>query len=191
MSIYTRKGDKGFTHRADGEKISKDDPLCRALGGLDELNSQLGFCTALMKSCTNESGRPQTGEHIKTLKSMQRQLFEVGVLLNPMASGGSAERKKILSEATKELECQIDRMTQESPLGEHFILPGGSPPAAALNVVRAVCRRAERSIVALRDAGMDVAAEVLEFINRLGDFLFVLAHVINNETGHDEAHWHG
>ncbi len=193
MSIYTRKGDKGFTHRADGRKIPKDDPLCRALGDLDELNSNIGLCTTVMESCTDEMLRQYIGEHVQTLKAIQKHLFEIGTLLGPMTPGGGiqTDRTRVLSEATKELENRIDQMTKESPLGDCFVLPGGSPPGAALHVARTVCRRAERSIVALGDSGAEVSDEVLEYLNRLGDFLFVLAHVVNSETGGDEAYWNG
>jgi cob(I)alamin adenosyltransferase len=177
VKIYTRSGDGGETGLSDGTRVPKSDLRIEACGELDELNAWLGFAA---------SQPGQDADVRKVLAHLQRDLLALGARLSD-PSGRPAPRapKASLTVAdVKRLEDWIDRYDGE--LGElrQFILPGGSAAGASLHVARAVCRRAERRIVAL---GPD--ADALAYINRLSDLLFVLARAANKRAGLAEAEW--
>jgi cob(I)alamin adenosyltransferase len=162
--IYTRGGDKGETSLGDGSRVSKLDPRVAAMGDVDELNSLLGL-----------AGR---------LDRIQNELFDLGADLSvPFA--GHEDRLRVTQEAVDRLEQEID--TANQTLGElkSFVLPGGSERAALLFLARAVCRRAERILLAVSDTNPLAAV----YLNRLSDLLFVLARAANAEAGVDEPLW--
>ncbi len=179
MKIYTRTGDDGDTGLFDGTRVSKSDPRVAAYGDVDELNAWLGF----VRGSTDD-------QDVRTmLEQIQRDLFGLGARLADPA-------KRIAERVTKaavtpqdiaRLEDSIDRLESELPPLRRFILAGGSTPGAALHVARTVCRRAERSIVAL---GSDaIEPELLIYINRLSDLLFVMARAVNSRAGAPELEW--
>jgi cob(I)alamin adenosyltransferase len=179
VKIYTRTGDDGDTGLFDGTRVSKSDPRVAAYGDVDELNAWLGF----VRASTDDPD-------VRTvLEQIQRDLFGLGARLADPA-------KRIAERVTKaavtpqdiaRLEDSIDRLESELPPLRRFILAGGSTPGAALHVARTVCRRAERSIVAL---GSDaVEPELLIYINRLSDLLFVMARAVNRRAGAPELEW--
>jgi cob(I)alamin adenosyltransferase len=159
--IYTRGGDKGETSLGDGSRVSKLDPRVAAMGDVDELNSLVGWAGGLDR--------------------IQNELFDLGADLSvPFAEGD--ERLRITEEAVGRLEHEIDEANAALPELKSFVLPGGNERAARLFLARAVCRRAERVVLALPDANPRDAV----YLNRLSDLLFVLARAAN---GGDEPLW--
>lgn len=191
--IYTRTGDDGTTGLGDGSRVMKTSSRVAAYGTVDEANAAIGMCLV----------QPGTGELpglAELLQSIQQDLFDLGGDLcvpvqaeaKPGATGKLRDESKALrvtAAQTERLEEQIDHWNERlSPL-RSFVLPGGSPVAAALHVARTVVRRAERDVIALRDA--EPAAtnpETVRYLNRLSDLLFVLARVANRD-GQDDVLW--
>ena len=162
--IYTRGGDKGETSLGDGSRVSKLDPRVAAVGDVDELNSLLGLAGGLDR--------------------VQNELFDLGADLSvPLAA--NVNRLRITDEAISRLEQEIDEANTSLPELKSFVLPGGSERAAQLFLARAVCRRAERTSLAVADANPLAAI----YLNRLSDLLFVLARAANAEAGVDEPLW--
>ena len=162
--IYTRGGDGGETSLGDGSRVSKLDPRVAALGEVDELNSLAGWAGGLDR--------------------VQNELFDLGADLSvPYAEGD--ERLRVRQHAVDRLEAEIDAANAELPELRSFVLPGGSERASRLFVARAVCRRAERAVLAVPDANPLAAV----YLNRLSDLLFVLARAANLEGGGGEPLW--
>ena len=162
--IYTRGGDKGETSLGDGSRISKLDPRVAAMGDVDELNSLVGWAGGLER--------------------IQNELFDLGAdLAVPFVEGD--ERLRITDEAVGRLEREIDEANASLPELKSFVLPGGSERAVRLFLARAVCRRAERTVLAVPD----VNPLARMYLNRLSDRLFVLARAANAEAGVDEPLW--
>ena len=178
MKIYTRTGDTGETSLFGGTRVGKDDPRVAAYGDVDELNAHLGLARA-------SNADPELDAEIVKL---QRDLFALGAqLADPTATVGAKISKAIVRDGDVDrLEQVIDRFEAELPPLTNFILAGGSPCGAALHVARAVCRRAERRMVALEPA---VDPVLLRYINRLSDLLFVLARAANRRAGAAETTW--
>jgi cob(I)alamin adenosyltransferase len=162
--IYTRGGDKGETSLGDGSRVSKLDPRVAALGEVDELNSHIGLAGGLDR--------------------VQNELFDLGADLSvPLAAAD--DRLRVTDEAVNRLEQEIDEANASLPDLKSFILPGGSERAAQLFLARAVCRRAERSVLAVPEANPLAAV----YLNRLSDLLFVLARAANMEAGVSGPLW--
>lgn len=182
MSIYTKTGDGGETQRIDGRRVRKSDPFLEAEGTLDELNSHLGLCVSEAIRLTKDKQTAKAGfdQIVSSLQAVQRQLFGLGVLLG----GVEATSKNAISQQSMEqMESWIDEANASLPELRHFILPDGGELSARLHVARTVCRRAERGIVCLADSGGAVPPIALQYSNRLGDLLFVLARVANAKLG--------
>lgn len=171
--IYTRKGDSGFTSLGD-RSISKDDLLIEAIGTVDELNSVLGFIV---------SQKVQTAEIEATLTQIQHDLFDLGAELHV------PERITINTEKVSELEKILDKWNATLPPLQEFVLPRGNPKAAACHIARTVCRRAERCMVRLHRQVTLANPEMLRYLNRLSDVLFVMARMLAKETGEKEILW--
>jgi cob(I)alamin adenosyltransferase len=170
--IYTRTGDDGTTGLADGSRARKDAPRLVAIGEVDELNSALGV---LLAETLPEALRA-------SLSFVQHDLFDLGGEL-------SVPGHTIISEAhVARLERTLDALNADLPPLEDFILPGGTRAAAAAHVARAVCRRAERSLVTLAHAE-NVPPLLLRYVNRLSDLLFVAARAINSHAGTGDVLW--
>lgn len=177
--VYTRRGDKGMTDLVGGVRISKTDIRLEAYGTIDELNAQLGLLVAMTD---DEQVR---GELIR----VQNNLFNVGTHLATDQSKTPLYASARLPEGeTAFLEQRIDQMNELLPQPQGFILPGGSTAAAQCHVCRTVCRRAERRIDALAEKAT-VGQDIIEYVNRLSDYLFVLAKIINFNTGQKEILW--
>jgi len=177
MKIYTKEGDEGETGLYGGQRVWKDALRVETYGTVDECNAVLGAALTLIEDA----------EAREVVTRIQGELFEVGAdLATPLARGEAAGR--VGAEATARLEAEIDRFEAELPPLRHFILPGGSPGGAALHQARAVCRRAERRLVALGQAE-PVSPEVARYLNRLSDHLFVLARLVNSRAGAPETIW--
>ncbi len=179
MKIYTKTGDGGETGLFGGPRVGKDDGRVSAYGEVDELNAAVGAARAC--------GAPPELEVL--LAAVQDRLFSLGAeLATPAGARTRARLPAIDASWAGELEEAMDRFDGELPPLRHFILPGGSPLAAALHLARAVCRRAERQVVALHRREQ-VAPEVLAYLNRLSDFLFVTARLANHRAGVREQRW--
>ncbi|MEL6676783.1 MAG: cob(I)yrinic acid a,c-diamide adenosyltransferase [Bacteroidota bacterium] len=178
MKIYTKKGDAGKTSLLGGTRVSKDDLRIEAYGTVDELNAHLGWLGD-QEACR---------EHLPLIRVIQEKLFLVGSLL---ANDPEKSRFK-LPELTEEdvflLEKSIDNMNEALPPLKNFILPGGHPANSGAHLARTVCRRAERRVVTL-DALQPLQPEIMTYLNRLSDWLFVLGRVISHEQGAAEIPW--
>jgi cob(I)alamin adenosyltransferase len=178
MKIYTRTGDTGETSLFGGTRVSKDDPRVEAYGEVDELNAHLGLARASAPDAEIDA----------ELVQLQRDLFALGAqLADPRGRIADRSAKAQLGDDdVARIEQLIDRLEAGLPPLRHFVLAGGTPCASALHVARAVCRRAERAMVALDPA---VDPVLLQYINRLSDLLFVLARTANQRAGATEAIW--
>jgi cob(I)alamin adenosyltransferase len=179
MKIYTKTGDTGETGLFGGTRLSKAAPQVAAYGDVDELNSAIGIARTY----------PIDAERDVLLASIQSELFNVGAEL--ATRPGKETGVPLVSDAEIEaLERAIDRAEEELPQLATFILPGGAPGAAFLHLARTVCRRAERSVVSL--GGIEpVRGEVLRYLNRLSDLLFVLARLANARAQVVDVPWEG
>lgn len=160
MSIYTKKGDKGKTFLFDGKKISKNSPICEALGSLDEVNSWLGV--------------------IGGLKETQKDLMIISSIL-------AGAKINFSSSKTEDLERKIDKLENKLPKLDGFIIPQGK--SAKLHFARALIRRAERAVVALHRSPSTVHCSLLTYLNRLSDYVFTLARYSNFKEGKKEEIW--
>ena len=174
--IYTRTGDDGTTGKADGSRIAKDDGLIAAIGDVDELNSVLATVIIHVPESFTDS-----------LRSVQNRLFDIGAEL-AMTGSDYGPFPGITADDVAQLEQELDQMNESlAPLKE-FILPGGCAAAAHCHHARAVCRRAERSLVSVNRV-QALNAELMAYVNRLSDYLFVLARSINHTQGVEEILW--
>jgi cob(I)alamin adenosyltransferase len=177
--IYTKTGDGGDTGLWGGERVPKDHVRVEAYGTVDELGAALGQAQVLAPP----------PELAALLAELQALLFELGAELATPPSKGQLPAGIDEADVTR-LERAIDEHEASLPPLKSFILPGGTPLAAALHVARAVCRRAERRVVTLREAEPVTRQTTVVFLNRLGDLLFVLARRANHLAGTADVAWH-
>ncbi|HZB26475.1 MAG TPA: cob(I)yrinic acid a,c-diamide adenosyltransferase, partial [Vicinamibacterales bacterium] len=179
VKIYTRTGDGGETALFDGTRVPKSDLRVAAYGEVDELNAWLGLVRAV----------PLDGDLTAMVVRIQRDLFALGSrLADPSRRiAGRVAKVAISAGDIERLEQWIDALEGEVPPLRRFILAGGTPAGASLHVARTTCRRAERAIVALGDAS--VPPELLTYVNRLSDLLFVMARVVNHRAALPEEEW--
>ncbi|MGD9329816.1 MAG: cob(I)yrinic acid a,c-diamide adenosyltransferase [Desulfobacterales bacterium] len=185
MKVYTGGGDRGKTSLFSGERISKDDIRVEAYGDVDELNSLLGAVIAVLPV--------EDGERIEELRQIQSDLFRIGACLATSGEDPTfAATRDLPPEAARFLEQAIDRMDESLPRLTQFILPGGHPAACWGHVARCVCRRAERHtvrIVRQSSTSPDLYAGTLIYLNRLSDYLFVLARHCNRISDTPDTPW--
>jgi len=179
-TVYTRRGDEGMTDLVGGVRISKSDIRLEAYGTIDELSSHLGLLLALL---------PDDDEERPLLLRIQSNLFNVGThLATDQSQTPLYDSARLPEGETELLEHRIDEMNVLLPDYQGFILPGGTVAAAQCHVCRTVCRRAERCIDSLAE-NVAVGSDIVQYVNRLSDYLFVLAKIINFNTGHQEILW--
>jgi len=171
--IYTRGGDKGETSLGDGSRVSKLDPLVRAYGAVDELNSVLGWANVQVAD--------------ERLRRIQNELFDLGADLSVPFEPDDG-KLRIAQEAIDRLEQECDETNALLPELKSFVLPGGTEVGSRLHVARAVCRRAE-SVALWAASERPVNPLVLVYLNRLSDLLFILARAANAEAGVDGPLW--
>lgn len=177
MKIYTKKGDSGDTSLFGGQRVSKSTERIEAYGNVDELNSFVGLVASYEIS---KKGADY-------LQKVQELLFTLGAdLATPLSSKTRIDR--IGENDIQFLEKAIDEMEKDLEPLKNFILPGGSQPGATLHVARTVCRRAERAAVACQEVD-EISDNCIKFLNRLSDFLFVIARYENKEAGVRETPW--
>lgn len=169
--IYTKTGDAGETGLGDGTRVRKDHVRVAAYGDVDELNSVLGLIHA---TCPDVPDGP-------FLRDIQNDLFDVGA---DLCVPGTETGLRVAASQSERLEKAIDRLNERLEPLKSFILPGGSPAAAWLHSARTVCRRAERSVVTLA-ATESVNPQVVIYLNRLSDYLFVLGRIANADGTRD------
>jgi cob(I)alamin adenosyltransferase len=179
VKIYTKTGDSGETGLLGGKRVSKADPRVGAYGEVDEVNAWLG----LVRASALDPGLASMLERI------QRDLFAIGArLADPGGKvANRVDKTAVTGEDVTRLEEWIDQLESEVPVLRRFILAGGSPSGASLHVARTICRRAERAVVSLGRG--HVESEILVYLNRLSDLLFVMARVANRRAGAPELEW--
>lgn len=179
MKIYTKVGDAGETRLYGGIRIDKDALRVESYGSVDELNSSIGVARS-------NGLLPEVDGICETIQSA---LFALGAELATLTEQRPKLKIAIIGDDDiSGLEAAIDRFTEQLPPLTQFVLPGGTRCASALHQARTVCRRAERHVVALKKES-DVSAEILIYLNRLGDLLFVLARLENHRAGVPDIPW--
>ena len=181
MKIYTRTGDQGETGLFGGGRVKKSDPRVSACGDVDELNSAIGVARA----------SPPEALFDDLLTAIQRDLFSLGGHLatpDPDKVRKALEKAELDEGRIAAFERAIDEADAELPPLKAFVLPAGTQKAAALHLARTICRRAERSVVALA-AGTPVPGLFLVYLNRLSDLLFTLARLANHRAGSGDVTW--
>ncbi|MEX2415783.1 MAG: cob(I)yrinic acid a,c-diamide adenosyltransferase [Paenibacillaceae bacterium] len=173
MKIYTRTGDEGQTSVIGG-RVSKDDIRVETYGTIDELNSFVGIAASIAGEHKNND------DLLEQLLQIQHELFDCGSDLAYVRKGDRNE--KVQLEMTEQLEAWIDQHQEEAPPLRRFILPGGSLLSSQLHVCRTVCRRAERLVITMARTE-EVNAEVRRYLNRLSDYFFTMARVVNAREG--------
>lgn len=187
MKIYTKTGDCGETGLVGGRRVPKDDLRILAYGDVDELNAVLGVCRGINKGHGDATTRDAGAKLEKMLHLLQRELFDLGAdLATPLDSKVPVPR--VQKKQITNLEKWIDEIAEEVEPLRKFILPGGCELAAQLHVARTVCRRAERSIVALAKRE-EIGENVVKYVNRLSDLLFMMARLANKIEGVEEEKW--
>ncbi|MGZ5220702.1 MAG: cob(I)yrinic acid a,c-diamide adenosyltransferase [Chitinophagaceae bacterium] len=180
MKIYTKTGDKGITSLIGGTKVSKAHLRIEAYGTIDELNSYIGLCNDLLSDKNSSAILPE----------VQDRLFTIGAAL---ACDPEKETKMKIPDLKEEdiilLESEIDQMDEILPSMKSFILPGGHPVFSHLHVARCICRRAERSCVRLKSQNNEVEPIIPKYLNRLSDYLFILARYAGHVMGVPEISW--
>jgi cob(I)alamin adenosyltransferase len=182
--IYTKTGDNGHTGLLGGKRVAKSDPRIEAIGNVDELNAWLGLLADLFSALPDGTGPAVL------LRRLQEKLFTSGSLL--ACEPGKDLRMslpELVVEDVRRLESAIDEMDARLPPLKNFILPGGHPLVSQIHIARSVCRKAERSVVLLEQLEPGVPPLILQFLNRLSDYLFVLARATGQQLKVEEIAW--
>lgn len=180
FKIYTKTGDQGKTSLIGGTKVSKNNIRIESYGTVDELNSYIGLVNDLIQDETTNLA----------LKEIQDRLFTIGSCLacDPDKETGM-QIPDLQQEDISYLESEIDRMTAVLPEMKSFILPGGHPTISQLHIARCVCRRAERICVAMQEAELFIDPIVIQYLNRLSDYLFTAARYVGQLLKVEEVKW--
>ena len=178
MKIYTKKGDSGTTQLIGGTRVAKNHQRIEAYGTIDELNSYIGLVRD-QAICENSK---------QMLIEIQDRLFTIGALLASDPNKKSMQLPTIQVEDVKKLEKEIDKMNEILPEMRSFVLPGGHTTVSFCHLARCVCRRAERLSIDLSDETLQKKL-ILQYLNRLSDYLFVLSRYLSKELGAEEIPW--
>lgn len=179
MKIYTKTGDKGTTSLLYGTRVSKSDARLEAYGTCDELNSYLGLVKD-QESCKEE---------YDIFNRIQSFIFTLGSHLATEKEDTKGFLTPLKEEELKFLESEIDKMDEKIEPLKNFILPGGHPAVSVIHIARTVCRRAERRVVDLKSLEVEVNPLLIEYLNRLSDFLFVYARFVSKKQNVEEVPW--
>ena len=179
MKIYTKTGDGGQTSLLGGKRVSKAHAQLEAYGTVDELNAHIGYLASMALKKKRK----------KILIASQKMLFVIGAHLSLDPEKKGIKLPRLEEEEILQLEIAIDAIEERLPPLTSFILPGGGKVIAYCHIVRTVCRRAERRVVELQENDFPVSGIIIQYLNRLSDFLFVLAREIANEKGTEEEKW--
>lgn len=187
--IYTKVGDKGLTYLANGTKVPKYHLRIEAYGTIDELNSFTGLLRDQLHQMEQHKVMPRIAEIIGRLRRIQNELFDVGGELATPVDALDVSRQQVVShESVSRLEKEIDEFNDQLEPLANFVLPGGHQANSMAHVVRTICRRAERAVVALASEDT-IREEVSIYLNRLSDWFFVASRVISQEAGVPELLW--
>jgi len=178
MKIYTKKGDKGKTQLLGGSIVDKDHVKLECYGTIDELNSFIG----------NIYDQDLKEFHKEILLNIQNQLFNLGSVISFDGKKDKIKLPNITAKNIEMLEKAIDKMEESLPILKNFILPSGHPTTSKCHIARTVCRRAERNLVALSKTS-EIDNLHLQYLNRLSDYLFVLARAVLKENNAEEIEW--
>jgi cob(I)alamin adenosyltransferase len=173
--VYTKTGDAGETSLAGNHRISKSDPHIIAIGSIDELNAMLGLLATKVDDLT-------------FIHAIQQELFDLGAELAIVPEDRRTDSPRISAEQVSRLEDEMDEINKHLSSLSSFVLPGGSEGASIAHVARTVCRRAESQLVALAKI-ITISPELLAYVNRLSDWLFVYARILNAEEGVADILW--
>ena len=171
--VTTKTGDKGKTALADGSRVSKDSLRVHCLGSIDELNASIGFAAVLLPK------KPEID-----FKSIQNDLMNIGAEI----SIPNSEKDFLYQERIDYLDKKIELINNDLPPLKEFILPGGNDICSRIHLARSICRRAERDLVSLNNKEQ-ISPEILQYINRLSDYLFVVARLLFRISDSDEIQW--
>lgn len=177
-NVYTRTGDLGTTSLVGGSRTTKNSPRLEAYGTIDELNSWLGLIACSTHLSSDDKA---------LIASIQNRLFDIGSMLATEPES-KWQPMPLPSESITAIEQAIDRLDAQLPAHNRFILPGGCEDSARTHIARCVARRAERRIVALAES-VAVDPAIVKYVNRLSDYLFVLARAVNHNCGTSEIFW--
>lgn len=177
MKIYTKTGDDGTTGLFGGHRVSKDNARIEAYGTIDELNANIGYLKSTLTSA----------EFDGFLQTIQSKLFTIGSQLATIDEA-KLSVKPIGNDDIDRIEKEIDSLNSMTDPLRNFILPGGCQSSSYCHIVRTVCRRAERRVVTLNQQSQ-VSYEIMHFLNRLSDYFFVLARVLNKQEGRADIAW--
>ena len=184
--VYTKAGDRGKTDLIGGISVSKDDIRVTSYGEIDELNVLIGFCIFHLKNIKNIASKEYI---LSRLISIQNELFNLGTVLASVGSDSLANLPKVDDEDIILLENDIDTMNKSLHSLESFILPGGNELSLHLHLARVVCRRSERSVVSVINKYKETDTKIIEYLNRLSDYLFVLGRSVSKSIGEEEELW--
>ena len=184
--VYTRGGDKGETSLVGGERLPKDAPRIEAYGTVDELNAYIGIARQTAEDLLR--AHPALSELDTILKRVQHELFNVGSILATLPKDVHPRQPRVTQAEITQLEKEIDRMNEGLPELRSFVLPGGCRLNAELHVCRTVCRRAERHCVSLA-RGEELDPDIVRYLNRLSDALFVWSRWASHTLGVPEILW--
>ena len=184
MKLYTRTGDDGTTGLFSGTRVSKDHPRIEAYGTVDEFNAIVGM---VMSACRRDV--PFEARLLEIFSQVQSRLFDIGAdLATPEGANNSSKIVRIDEHHVQEVEGWIDEIDGANPPLRAFVMPSGCELAARLHLARTVCRRAERSVVALHHE-TPLGPLPQQYLNRLSDLLFVLARCLNQAAQHPDSLW--
>jgi cob(I)alamin adenosyltransferase len=178
MKIYTKTGDKGTTALFGGKRVSKADLRIETYGTIDELNSYIGLVR----------DQDVNAKRKAVLVEIQDRLFTIGSILATEPGNTKVKVPSLIENDITVLEKEIDAMDAQLPPMKSFVLPGGHPSVSFCHVARTVCRRGERLVIAL-DAQEKVDALIVQYLNRLSDYLFMLSRKMTAELGAEETPW--
>ena len=184
--VYTRRGDHGNTGLAGGQRIPKDSPRIEGYGSVDELNAFVGLARASVEDLA--AREPELAPLGAILLRVQHELLNLGSILATLPEDVHPKQARIAAADVSQLEKEMDGMNRDLPQLRSFVLPGGSRLNAELHVCRTVCRRAERATVTLTRSA-NAPPEAVQYLNRLGDALFVWSRWASRVTGSPETLW--
>lgn len=179
--LYTKGGDQGDTGLIGGKRVKKSHPQVEAYGNVDELNCWIGVVRSSLRSS-------KIAGFEDSLFDIQQNLFDLGAELSTPSDSDWKPPRVVSHEDVSSLEKEIDRWTEQVEELRSFLLPGASELTSYCHVARSVCRRAERSIIEF-SVSTEIRAEVIQYMNRLSDWLFALARVVAKEIGEEETLW--
>ncbi|MBT4882320.1 MAG: cob(I)yrinic acid a,c-diamide adenosyltransferase [Flavobacteriales bacterium] len=178
MKVYTKKGDKGKTQLLGGSMVNKNHIKLECYGTIDELNAFIG----------NIYDQEISTFHKEILLKIQNQLFNLGSIISFDGKKDKIQLPNVTAENIEMMEKAIDKMEETLPMLKNFILPSGHPTASKCHIARTICRRAERNLVALGQT-QEIDGLHIQYLNRLSDYLFVLARAILKENNAPEIEW--